>query len=83
MAFQEPAKKVELTREAWKTCKDKPSVRLMTTLDEASPGEEIVIVGEEDFAPFNIVYSILERMGFEVLDVEDDGYYYKLRVAKR
>ena len=54
-------RRIELTKEAWKTCTDKPSAKLMVTLEEASPGDLIVIVGEEDFAPSSMVMRIVSR----------------------
>ncbi|MEM0365954.1 MAG: hypothetical protein QXO93_03615 [Acidilobaceae archaeon] len=75
-------KRVELTKEAWKTCTDKPSARLMMTLEEASSGDVIVIIGEEDFAPSAMVYKIIGRWDTEVLDFDSDGYNYKITVKK-
>ncbi|MEM1938899.1 MAG: hypothetical protein QXI24_03780 [Acidilobaceae archaeon] len=75
-------KRVELTKEAWKSCTDKPSARLMMTLEEASSGDVIVIIGEEDFAPSAMVYKIIGRWDTEVLDFDSDGYNYKITVKK-
>lgn len=76
-------KRVELTKEAWQSCTDKPSVKLMALLEEASEGDVITIIGEEDFAPSFLVEKIVERWEVEVLERESDGYSYKLVVRKR
>ncbi|MDM7275672.1 MAG: hypothetical protein P3X22_006100 [Thermoprotei archaeon] len=75
-------KKIELTKEAWKTCTDKPSVKLMMTLEEASEGDVVVVVGEEDFAPSSMVMKIVGRWDVEVIDFDSDGYLYTLKVRK-
>ncbi len=75
-------KRIELTKEAWKTCTDKPSVKLMMTLEEASEGDIIVVVGEEDFAPSSMVMKVVGRWDIEVLDFDSDGYLYTLKVRK-
>jgi hypothetical protein len=75
-------KKVELTKEAWKTCTDKPSARLMVTLEEASSGDVIVVVGEEDFAPSSMVMKLISRWPTEIIDFDSDGYSYVLKVRK-
>jgi hypothetical protein len=75
-------KKVELTKEAWKTCTDKPSARLMVTLEEASSGDVIVVVGEEDFAPSSMVMKLISRWPTEIVDFDGDGYSYVLKVRK-
>jgi hypothetical protein len=75
-------RKVELTKEAWKTCTDKPSARLMVTLEEASSGDVIVVVGEEDFAPSSMVMKLVSRWPTEIVDFDGDGYSYVLKVRK-
>jgi len=75
-------KKVELTKEAWRTCTDKPSARLMVTLEEASSGDVIVVVGEEDFAPSSMVMKLISRWPTEIVDFDSDGYSYVLKVRK-
>jgi hypothetical protein len=75
-------RKVELTKEAWKTCTDKPSARLMVTLEEASSGDVIVVVGEEDFAPSSMVMKLISRWPTEIVDFDGDGYSYVLKVRK-
>jgi hypothetical protein len=75
-------RKVELTKEAWKTCTDKPSARLMVTLEEASSGDVIVVVGEEDFAPSSMVMKLVSRWPTEIVDFDGDGYSYVLKVMK-
>lgn len=75
-------RRIELTKEAWKTCTDKPSVKLMMTLEEASSGDIVVIVGEEDFAPSSMVMKILSRWPTEIVDFDSDGYNYVFKVRK-
>ncbi|MFZ8794237.1 MAG: hypothetical protein ACO2O2_10195 [Acidilobaceae archaeon] len=75
-------RRIELTKEAWKTCADKPSAKLMVTLEEASPGDLIVIVGEEDFAPSSMVMRIVSRWPSEIVDFDSDGYSYTLKVRR-
>jgi len=75
-------RRIELTKEAWKTCTDKPSAKLMVTLEEASPGDLIVIVGEEDFAPSSMVMRIVSRWPSEIVDFDSDGYTYTLKVRR-
>ena len=75
-------RRIELTKEAWKTCTDKPSAKLMVTLEEASPGDLIVIVGEEDFAPSSMVMRIVSRWPSEIVDFDSDGYSYTLKVRR-
>jgi hypothetical protein len=75
-------RRIELTKEAWKTCTDKPSAKLMVALEEASPGDLIVIVGEEDFAPSSMVMRIVSRWPSEIVDFDSDGYSYTLKVRR-
>jgi len=75
-------RRIELTKEAWKTCTDKPSVKLMMTLEEASSGDVIVIVGEEDFAPSSMAMKVVSRWPVEIVDFDSDGYSYVLKVRK-
>ncbi len=75
-------RRIELTKEAWKTCTDKPSAKLMMTLEEASPGDVIVVVGEEDFAPSSMVMKLVSRWPIEVIDFDSDGYNFVLKVRK-
>jgi len=75
-------RRIELTKEAWKTCTDKPSVKLMITLEEASSGDVIVIVGEEDFAPSSMAMKVVSRWPVEIVDFDSDGYNYVLKVRK-
>jgi len=75
-------RRIELTKEAWKTCTDKPSVKLMMTLEEASSGDVIVIVGEEDFAPSSMAMKVVSRWPVEIVDFDSDGYNYVLKVRK-
>jgi hypothetical protein len=75
-------KRIELTKEAWKTCTDKPSARLMVTLEEALSGDVIVIVGEEDFAPSSMVMKLVSKWPTEIIDFDSDGYSYVLKVRK-
>lgn len=75
-------RRLELTKEAWKTCTDKPSVKLMMTIEEASAGDVIVVVGEEDFAPSNMVERLVSRWNVKVVGFESDGYTYRLTLQK-
>lgn len=54
----------------------------MMTLEEASSGDLIVIVGEEDFAPSSMVTRIISRWPIEIIDFDSDGYNYTFKVRK-
>lgn len=75
-------KRIELTKQAWQSCTDKPSVKLMALLEEAASGETITIVGEEDFAPSFLVEKIVGRWEVEIVERESDGYLYRIVVRK-
>ncbi|BAN90657.1 glycosyltransferase [Aeropyrum camini SY1 = JCM 12091] len=65
-------RKIELTEEAFRSCRDKPQYRFLVTISEAKPGEEFEIVGEDAILSFDTVLSILEDEGFEYDIVERD-----------
>jgi hypothetical protein len=54
----------------------------MVTLEEASSGDVIVVVGEEDFAPSSMVMKLISRWPTEIIDFDSDGYSYVLKVRK-
>jgi hypothetical protein len=54
----------------------------MVALEEASPGDLIVIVGEEDFAPSSMVMRIVSKWPSEIVDFDSDGYSYTLKVRR-
>ena len=62
--------RLTFTYEAWSGCRDKPSVRLVSALMDAGPGDRLVIVGEDSVMPFTLILDTLEDEGFDY-DVEE------------
>lgn len=74
---------LDFTYEAWRGCRDKPSVRLVSALMDAKPGDEITIVGEDAVMPFNLLLDILEDEGFDYDIEERDDLVGTYRVVAR
>lgn len=73
---------VELTARAFESCRRRPMTILLMNLMEASPGEEIVIRGEDVFYPLARVKEIVVGEGFEIVEEKFDGIEYILRARK-
>ncbi|MCE4621615.1 MAG: hypothetical protein F7B95_04180 [Desulfurococcales archaeon] len=76
-------KRVELTLEAFKSCREKPSTVLLTKIMEMSAGEEIEIVGEEEVFPLKLLERLLDAEGVDVLEKDSDGITYRVKGKKR
>jgi len=79
------AKLVEVTTEAFKSCREKPQYKLLVELSEARPGDEIEIVGEDVILRFETLLDILEDEGFEydILDRDDLVGTYRVVARKK
>lgn len=76
---------VELTREAFRSCREKPQYKLLVTLHESRPGDDLEIVGEDAIMDFDRLLTILEDEGFdyEILERDDILGTYIVRAVKR
>lgn len=77
--------RLDFTYEAWSGCRDKPSVRLVSTLMDAEPGDRVVIVGEDAVMPFTLLLDTLDDEGFVyTIEERDDlvGTYRVVAVKK-
>ncbi|MEM1927891.1 MAG: hypothetical protein QXS85_04070 [Acidilobaceae archaeon] len=76
-------KRLVISREAWEACTATPSHSLVGFMEDLKPGEEVEIVGDEEYAPLEAVVRILTwRWRVEVVGVEREGHRYVLRVRK-
>jgi len=76
-------KHVELTLEAFKSCREKPSAVLLSRIMEMKPGEELEIMGEEEVFPLRLLQRMLDAEGVEIVSKESDGLTYKVIARKR
>ncbi len=75
--------KVELTQEAYQSCREKPSAKLLLVILEMKPGDILEIEGEEFYYSSKKVKMILEESNLEVSNYESDGIYYRLVAEKK
>lgn len=76
-------KKLVLTREAWDSCTATPSHSLVGMIEDMRPGDEIEIVGDEEYAPLEAVIRIVTwRWRVEVLEVKRENGRYSIRLKK-
>ncbi len=75
-------RKIELTVEAYKSCREKPSAKLLQAILTMKPGEVLEIVGEEYAYPSSKVKTILEEAGYMIEYFETDGLYYTIRALR-
>ena len=71
-------RKLELTREAFKSCREKPQFKLLEALYDSKTGDELEIEGEDAIVKLDTLLAMLEDEGFEYSVVERDdiiGYY--------
>ncbi|MEB3760620.1 MAG: hypothetical protein GSR81_07235 [Desulfurococcales archaeon] len=73
---------VELTLEAARSCKDKPTAKLLVTLLAMDPGDTLVVTGEDLYYPYQKLLKLLEAQGFEILEKDYDGLTYKIKACK-
>ncbi|MEB3773888.1 MAG: hypothetical protein GSR86_03035 [Desulfurococcales archaeon] len=77
--------KLDFTYEAWRGCRDKPSVRLVSTIMDVEPGGVIEIVGEDSVMPLNLILDTLEDecFDYDVEERDDIVGTYRVRAVKR
>ncbi len=73
---------VELTQEAARSCRAKPTAKLALTLLSMKSGDYIEIVGEDFVYPMVSVLSILRAEGLEIIKQEYDGLIYRILAKK-
>lgn len=73
---------VELTEEAYRSCRRKPSAILYAVLLTMKEGDELEVVGEELLYPMDQVVRLLREAGLRVLEAESDGVEYRVRAVK-
>lgn len=76
------AKMIELTEEAFRSCREKPTFKLIAALTEAGKGEEIVVVGEDQIMRYEVLLDILTQEGFEVVEKEREPGRYRVRAVR-
>jgi len=76
------AKVIELTEEAFRSCREKPTFKLIATLTEAGMGEEIVVVGEDQIMRYEVLLDILAQEGFEVVEKGRGLGRYRVRAVR-
>ena len=74
--------KVELMQEAYRSCRDKPSAKLLLAILAMDSGDVVEIVGEEYFYSSDKGRFILEESGLRVSVFESDGVYYRIVAVK-
>jgi TusA-related sulfurtransferase len=76
---------VELTAEAFKSCREKPQYKFLVEVSKAEPGKRIEIVGEDAVLSFDTVLAILEDEGFdyEILERDDLLGTYRVVAVRR
>ncbi|MCE4604843.1 MAG: hypothetical protein F7B20_07780 [Aeropyrum sp.] len=82
--MDEALKRIELTEEAFRSCREKPQYKFLVSISEAKHGEEFEIVGEDRILSFETVLEILDDEGFEydILDRDDILGTYTLIARK-
>jgi len=77
--------RLDFTYEAYKGCRDKPSVKLVSAIMDSNPGDIIEIKGEDTVFPFSILLETLEDEGFtyEIIERDDLLGYYEVRAVKQ
>ncbi len=73
---------IELTEEAFRSCREKPTFKLIAALTEAGEGEEIVVVGEDQIMRYDVLLDILEQEGFRVVERERGPVRYRVRAVR-
>jgi len=76
------AKIIELTEEAFKSCREKPTFKLITALMEKGRGEEIIVEGEDQIMRYEVLLDILTQEGFEVVEKERKPGRYRVRAVR-
>ena len=76
------AKVIELTEEAFKSCREKPTFKLIAALTEAGEGEEIIVEGEDQIMKYEVLLDILTQEGFEVVERERAPGRYRVRAVR-
>ncbi len=73
---------IELTEEAFRSCREKPTFKLIAALTEAGEREEIVVVGEDQIMRYDVLLDILEQEGFRVVEGERGPVRYRVRAVR-
>lgn len=74
--------RVELTQEAYKSCRAKPTARLLEAILSMKPGDRLVVEGEEFTVPSRQVVGVVEESGLRVEEYETDGILYRVVASK-
>ncbi len=76
---------IELTAEAFKSCREKPQYKFLVEVSSAKPGARIEVVGEDAILSLDTVLAILEDEGFEyeILERDDLLGTYRLIAVKK
>ena len=77
------ARRILLRAELLQSCRRRPIMILLTELNSAAPGEEVVVEGEDPFYPYRRVREIVETEGFTIVEEEFDGLEYTIRAVKQ
>lgn len=76
------AKLIELTEEAFRSCREKPTFKLIAALTDASEREEFVVVGEDQIMRYEVLIDILTQEGFEVVEEKRGLGKYRVRAVR-
>lgn len=73
---------IELTEEAFRSCREKPTFKLIAVLAEAGEGEEIVVVGEDQIMQYDVLRDILAQEGFKIIEAVRGPGRYRVRAVR-
>jgi len=73
---------IELTEEAFRSCREKPTFKLIAALTEADKGEEIAVVGEDQIMRYEVLLDILTQEGFEIIEKNRGPGRYRVRAVR-
>ncbi len=76
------ARLIELTVEAFKSCREKPTFKLIAALTETGKGDEIIVVGEDQIMRYEVLLDILAQEGFEIVEKERGPGRYRVKAVR-
>jgi len=72
-----------LTIEASRSCRDKPSARLLLALLSMKPGDRLEVIGEDLYLRHDLLLEMLAEEDLEVVEDEYDGLTYRVVAVKK
>ncbi len=75
--------RVELTQESYKSCRAKPTARLLEAILSMKPGDRLIVEGEEFTVPSSHVIGVVEESGLTIVEKEGDGLTYRIIAVRQ